>query len=341
MRKKISFIEVIIVIVVIVVVVKGYQFWNKPEEVPEVVPVPTEVCIANTPPTSPHIIPEMILIEGGTFQMGEKGGRDYVDKYVYPVEVSSFYMSKYEVTNAEYVKFLNIVGNQYDPTYTCRTWIKMNGDSKMGIEFITIPSNSNAPNIGNFRVKSGFENHPVVNVSWYGATAYCNWLSKQEGFTPVYGADPNSEDPDIWITKDGYRLPTEAEWEYACRAGTTTNYYWGDEMNEEYCWYNENSGDIYQPVGQKKPNQFGLYDMSGNVLEWCSDRHDLYYYHYGFVKNNIVSNPTGSNNSDSPRILRGGNWDISADFCQSAVRFNYYANSTSLKAGFRPVRHAP
>ena len=265
MRKKITFIEVIIVIVVIVVVVKGYRFWNKPEDVPEVNPVSAEISIdeptlkaeksitptspvsstpfAENPTTSPcpHITPEMVLIKGGIFQMGSTGAVTnplYADEFPqHEVNITKdFYMGKYEVTNSEYVEFLNDVGNQKGPGG--KTWIDIKGDpTYRGIEFITAPPDSNAPNIGNFKVRNGFENHPVVYVSWHGVLAYCNWLSEQEGFTPVYDkVDPNSEDLVNCITRDGYRLPTEAEWEYACRGGTDTKYYWGDEMDGAYCW---------------------------------------------------------------------------------------------------------
>jgi formylglycine-generating enzyme required for sulfatase activity len=108
---------------------------------------------------------------------------------------------------------------------------------------------------------------PVVNVSWEEAAAYCKWLSSNTG--------------------KNYRLPTESEWEYACRAGSKTDYYWGENMDmktgdspitSNYCWYKSNSSDKVHPVGQKLPNTWGLYDMIGNVAEWCSDYHDFYPY---------------------------------------------------------------
>jgi formylglycine-generating enzyme required for sulfatase activity len=134
---------------------------------------------------------------------------------------------------------------------------------------------------------SHFKNNPqnpVECVSWNDAKAFCQKLSE--------------------ITGKNYRLPTEAEWEYACRAGTTTRYYFGDDDNQlgDYAWYYENSNDTTHPVGQKKPNGWGLYDMSGNVWEWCEDDwHSSY-------------------NDNDYRILRGGSWDCFLDYCRSAGR---------------------
>ncbi len=364
MKKKITFIEVIIVIVVIVVIVKGYQFWNKPEGVSAVTPVPTEISIgeptlkaeksitptspvlptpfAENPTTSPcpHITPEMVLIKGGIFQMGSTGAVTnplYVDEFPqHEVNITKdFYMGKYEVTNNEYVDFLNNVGNQKGPGG--KTWIDMNGDSTYaGIEFITAPTDSNAPNIGNFKVKIDFKNRPVVYVTWYGVVAYCNWLSEQEGFTPVYDrVDPNSEDLVNWITRDGYRLPTEAEWEYACRGGTDTKYYWGDEMDGAYCWYRYNSEGNSHEVGQKEPNGYGLYDMSGNVSERCNDRYDKNYY-----SASPYSNPTGPS-LGSVRVMRGGSWYTATDTCRSVNRGYTSVGTKHYALGFRVARSAP
>ena len=142
------------------------------------------------------------------------------------------------------------------------------------------------------------DSYPVETVSWDDAMAYCQWLSNKTG--------------------KNYRLPTESEWEYACRAGTKTNYYWGDKMDGAYCWYEDNSGDIIHPVGEKKPNACGLYDMSGNVWEWCSD-----YW---------------PNSCSKFRVIRGGSWFDCADNCQS--QFSNYDSPTYrfYGIGFRIVR---
>jgi len=312
MRKKITFIEVIIVIVVIVVVVKGYQFWNKTEEVPEVIPVSTEISIDepipeeksvtpsffSTPGTvkletssSPHITPEMVLVEGGTFQMGNNDERP-----VHTVEVSSFYMGKYEVTYKEY--------RQFDPGYCSDYYSRWSNDSYVVVEC----------------------------VSWFNTINYCNWLSDKEGFERCYSG--SGHDIVCDFSKNGYRLPTEAEWEYACRAGTTTDYYWGDEMNGDYCWYRDNSVNQGHFVGQKKPNQFGLYDMSGNVWEWCWDWYDGSYYSKSPSKN-----PMGPS-SGSDRVLRGGSWSYGAGGCRSGCRGGLHPGCNYSTLGFRVVRSA-
>jgi hypothetical protein len=132
--------------------------------------------------------------------------------------------------------------------------------------------------------------NPVENVSWNNAQAFCEKLSQ--------------------ITGKTYRLPTEAEWEYACRAGTTTRYYFGDDDNQlgNYAWYAKNSGGKTHPVGQKKPNGWGLYDMIGNVLEWCEDS-----------------------------CLRGGSWYVNPYYCRSAYRYYFSRRDVSNDLGFRVV----
>jgi len=239
-------------------------------------PIPEPVN--NTPASEPEEdIPvlDMVLIEGGSFEMERSYVRDDEPPF-YTVEVSNFYMGKYEVTNKEYKKF--------NPGHS-GSW-------------------SN-------------DNYPVETVSWYEAVDYCNWLSDKEGLSKCYSGSGDSIKLDI--TKNGYRLPTDAEWEYACRGGTTTDYYWGDDMNGDYCWYNENSGDELHPVGQKEPNSFGLYDMSGNVAEWCWD-----------------SNPTSP--SGSYRVYRGGGWNNHEMLCQSGGRFSNAPDYRDNSIGFRVVR---
>ncbi len=155
-------------------------------------------------------------------------------------------------------------------------------------------------------------NRPVEMVSWEDAQAFLKKLSEKE----------NVE----------YRLPTEAEWEYACRAGTETPYYWGEAWDDAYGWCNENSGGSTHDVGMKKPNAWGLYDMSGNVWEWCQDWYDKY---PATFKDTDPPGPSGG----SSRVLRGGSWNSYLQYCRSASRNPYYTPAyLNSSHGFRVVR---
>ncbi|NCR11501.1 MAG: SUMF1/EgtB/PvdO family nonheme iron enzyme [Microcystis aeruginosa SX13-11] len=175
-------------------------------------------------------------------------------------------------------------------------------------------------NPSHFENNSWFKNNPqnlVENVSWNDAQAFCQKLSQ--------------------ITGKTYRLPTEAEWEYACRAGTTTCYYFGDDANQlgDYAWYEGNSQNTTHPVGQKRPNAWGLYDMSGNVWEWCEDD-----WH-----NNYIGAPTDGSawitnyqRANPFKIVRGGSWETLSRYCRSANRHDDYTRMIgNFGYGFRVV----
>jgi formylglycine-generating enzyme required for sulfatase activity len=155
------------------------------------------------------------------------------------------------------------------------------------------------------------EDHPVEKVSWYDAMKFCQRLSEQTG--------------------KEYRLPTEAEWEYACRAGTTTKYYFGNGANQlsEYACYSQNADSTTHPVGQKKPNQFGLYDMHGNVWEWCEDGWSEFY-----QQPRIQSL---KETTSSVKVLRGGSWGSNPWYCRSAYRYWHNASYSNYNVGFRVV----
>jgi formylglycine-generating enzyme required for sulfatase activity/uncharacterized caspase-like protein len=160
--------------------------------------------------------------------------------------------------------------------------------------------------------------NPVELVSWDDAQEFCQKLNQKTG--------------------KKYRLPTEAEWEYACRAGTQTRYYFGDDEKQlgEYAWFDKNSDSKTHPVGQKKPNNWGLHDMSGNVWEWCEDPwHDSYANKPEDIKNN--GNSIWSDSNESRHILRGGSWDYDSRNCRSAVRSGNGAVNRNGFDGFRLV----
>jgi formylglycine-generating enzyme required for sulfatase activity len=156
---------------------------------------------------------------------------------------------------------------------------------------------------------------PVENVSWADAKAFCRKLSEME--------------------KAEYRLPTEAEWEYACRAGTQTVFYWGDNFDTSYFRCAFNSGNESRPVGTVKPNAWGLYDMSGNVWEWCED----WYADRGYTPTE-TTDPTGPK-AGSRRVVRGGSWCGTPEDCRSANRLGYAADGRLYTIGFRVCMSRP
>jgi len=253
------------------------------------------------------ILDKFVRIQGGTFTMGSPANETrpwYNEGPQHQVTVSSFYMGKYEVTQKE--------------------WQEVMG---------TNPSNWKGDNL------------PVERVNWYDVVEYCNKRSEKEGLTPAYIINKNKKDPNnkniydkikwtVTLNKNanGYRLPTEAEWEYACRAGTNSAYNTGNTISDNTGWYSENSDKKTHPVGQKSANAWGLYDMHGNVWEWCWDW-------YGDYSGKAQTDPQGAS-SGSYRVLRGGSWYNSAGFARSASRYCYYpgnhATATSASGWCAP-----
>jgi formylglycine-generating enzyme required for sulfatase activity len=175
----------------------------------------------------------------------------------------------------------------------------------------------------------GSDGLPVESVSWNEAIAFCNKLSAREGLKPYYqfGAGVPSGG-------EGYRLPTEAEWEYACRAGATTRFSFGDADASlgEYAWFGGNSGSETHPVGQKRPNAWGLFDMHGNVWEWCWDRYDEKYY-----ASSPGADPLGPSGAVD-RVIRGGCWYRDPQQCRAAYRYGYTPGYRFNNLGFRVAR---
>ena len=191
---------------------------------------------------------------------------------------------------------------------------------------------------------------PVETVSWYEAVAYCNALSTNKGLTQCYACTSSGKNvtcketaattgKGIYTSK-GYRLPTEAEWEYAYRAGTTTAFYSGgitscqskDPNADKIGWYQKNSGKTVHPASQKTPNAWGLYDMAGNVEEWCHD---------GYQKNLGSSAQTDPVGSGKYRVLRGGSWDYPSNYLRAAKRHDHSPTNRNSVIGFRCSRTLP
>ena len=172
---------------------------------------------------------------------------------------------------------------------------------------------------------------PVENVSWLDAVRFCNRLSEREGRKPYYRIEGDA----VTIASgEGYRLPTEAEWEYACRAGTATRFSFGDDENAlgQYAWYVDNSNGRTHLVGRKQPNAFGLYDMHGNVWEWCWDEYDGDYY-----KRSPANDPQGPEQA-SYRVIRGGGGHDEPRYARSANRRGFAPEYRSSLLGFRLAR---
>jgi formylglycine-generating enzyme required for sulfatase activity len=207
-------------------------------------------------------------------------------------------------------------------------------------------------------------NNPVENVSWFDVIVFCNRLSIREGLTPVYSMPDfdNSTDPDVWmasssegiipvaynaewnrvkmdINLNGYRLPTEAEWEYACRAGKETAHNTGSNtIDDNTGWYKVNSSGSSHEVAQKPPNAWGLYDMHGNVDEWCWDRWSNVTTFYS-TPEATEPNPEGlSSEADTFRVFRGGNWNADSMFLRSSSRQGGNPGVRGNFRGFRLVR---
>jgi formylglycine-generating enzyme required for sulfatase activity len=214
-------------------------------------------------------------------------------------------MGKYPVTVGDYMKFVEVTQSHHPE------WLEEG--SEYHIETGTE---------GHYREKGvGLEypDSPIVGISWDNARAYCEWLSQQTG--------------------EDYELPTQAEWENACRAGSKTDYCFGNDGKQliDYAWYSENSDDQIHPVGQKKANEWGLHDMHGNVREWVHDWYAAYPNDTDDHSGSVQRNPSGPE-SGSDRVIRGGGWGGDADYCRSAFRVRGGPSGRYDDLGFRLSR---
>jgi formylglycine-generating enzyme required for sulfatase activity len=236
----------------------------------------------------------MVELEGGEFVMGSPDGEyghSPVEGPQATVDVAPFWIGKYEVTWDEYEPFMITQVDRY------KNGARKDFDPAVHTDLDAV-SGPTAPYV-EMSFGMGQKGFPAISMTQHGANKYCQWLSAQTGHF--------------------YRLPTEAEWEYACRAGTETSYSFGEDIDEleAYAWFIDNSDEKYQLVGKKEPNAWGLYDMHGNVAEWCADQYAPDYFER--LKNGAV-NPFVRPQSLYPRSVRGGSWADDPELLRSAAR---------------------
>jgi len=248
-----------------------------------------------------NVVFEMVPIPGGSFKMGspeDEEGRQENEGRQFVVNVEPFWMGKFEVTWAEYRQYMALYGIFKE--FESRGERKVTKETE--IDSITAPTELYDPS---YTFEHGEDPQlPAVTMTQYAARQYTKWMSG--------------------ITGQFYRLPSEAEWEYACRAGTQTAYHFGDDATPlpDYAWYFENSDSKPHLVGQKKPNPWGLYDMHGNVAEWTLDQilEDGY---QRFAGKTVTSAEALAWPTELvPRAIRGGLWDDDAEACRSAARLS-------------------
>jgi formylglycine-generating enzyme required for sulfatase activity len=270
-----------------------------------------------------------VEVNGGSFMMGSPVSEEgrYEDEVQHRVTVSSFYMGKNQVTVGEFRRFVNATGYKTTAETSGDGYVWSGGEWEMKAD-----ANWKNPYF------SQQDNQPVVLVSWYDAVNYCNWRSQQESLTAAYTVSGT----DVTWNRgaNGYRLPTEAEWEYACRAGTTTPFSTGGNITTDQANYyglgpyNGNAKGTYRgtttAVGSFAANQWGLYDMHGNVYEWCWDW-------YGTYPSGSQTDPMGAS-SGTGRVLRGGGWLAYGHALRSALRDNDTPSSGTIDLGFRLLR---
>jgi formylglycine-generating enzyme required for sulfatase activity len=248
---------------------------------------------------------DFALVKKGRFRMGSSNGQKE-ELPVHQVTVESFEISKKEITNAQFVIFLNQYGGD-----------KVKSGPYSGEPIIFEHERSLKKSGNKWQVASGFEQHPVVCVTWYGASAYCDWLSQK--------------------TDLQYRLPSEAEWEYAAKEGMSqTQKYAGSDKLGEVAWHAENSGAFSHPVGHKQPNSLGCYDMTGNVWEWCSDA-----WHESYIDAPSTGEAWTESGNEHVGVIRGGSWDSDYNFCRTTFRLRYNRAKEANIIGFRIVRSIP
>ncbi len=270
-----------------------------PVQTPVKVPVKKTPTPVVTPVVTPTLPPGMALIPAGTFKMGSTTG-DADERPVHTVTLDAFYMDTHEVTNTQFAAFLTAKGKHIDAG---KTWLDMS-DPAIGIGLV---AGQETPT---YQAKSGHGNRPVIRVTWHGARAYAKWAGKE--------------------------LPTEAQWEYAARGGLVGKLYpGGDTIDATKANYGQNVGSTTD-VGSYAANGYGLYDMAGNVWEWCLDTYDDVFYQSSPTANPMSGDPDTM--MDDVRVLRGGSYLYSAQTTRVANRDRGAPVSTGRDLGFRCVK---
>ncbi|MCW9706360.1 formylglycine-generating enzyme family protein [Fodinibius salsisoli] len=235
---------------------------------------------------------EMVPIEGGTFLMGsprEESGREEDEGPQKKVRVNPFWMAQYEVTWQEYDLF---VEEKLDDV----TSPAEEGEVAIQADAVSLPT----PPYIDMSFGMGRDGFPAINMTQYAAVMYAKWLTAETGHF--------------------YRLPTEAEWEYACRAGSQSAYSYGEDPEEldKYAWYEDNSTEKYHKIGMKEPNAFELYDIHGNVAEWTMDQYKANY--FDSLEGEEAENPWFRPDELYPRSVRGGSWQDDPSALRCAAR---------------------
>ncbi|MEW6745703.1 MAG: formylglycine-generating enzyme family protein [Planctomycetota bacterium] len=243
---------------------------------------------------------EFVRIAPGTFAMGSDRGEDS-EKPVHQVTLTkAFFMQATEVTVGQFRTFVADTGY--------RTTAEREGGAHVQVDGSWEEKKDAAWDHPYLEQE---ETHPVVCVSWHDAVAFADWLSKETGET--------------------FRLPTEAEWEYACRAGSTPLLPWGDSVEGDACWYEKNAAGRTHPVATKRRSAWGLCDMIGNAAEWCAD-----WYAEGYSSSSAVSDPAGPGEGTA-RVVRGGCWGSVAEDLRASARAGGRPDFRSPLLGFRLV----
>ncbi len=253
-----------------------------------------------------YIEPYMIYVNEGSFFMGNDYQGDN-ERPVHQVRLDNYLISIYELTVREFRKFIQATGY-------VTTADTLGGSYVFKGSKLILKSGINWQ-YDAFGVKRPIteDNHPVIHISWNDATNYAKWLSN--------------------ISGKNYRLPSEAEWEFAALGGNRSEHflYAGDNNLNSIAWYSENGDNHTHPVGKKSPNEIGIYDMTGNVWEWCSDRYSELYY-----QDSPRLNPEGPKTGDF-RVLRGGSWAYTTVLCKVTTREYNRSDFRGSNVGFRLV----